>query len=421
MSSLWNRFKKSIGPGVVTGIADDDPSGIATYAQTGAIFGLAQLWLTLYAIPFMIAVQEMCARIGMTTGKGLAGVIKSSYSRTVLLFAVTLLAIANIVNIGADLGAMGQAVSMVSPFSSSFGLACITLFTIITAILIPYPTYAKILKYFAATVLSYVVAAFFIHQDWKAISFATLIPHMEWNKAFLLNITAFLGTTISPYLFFWQADEEVEEQIEKGTIAEFGKGKPTVTQTDLRQMRNDTVAGMVLSNLVAFFIIITASSALTGSGNHTISSATELAEALRPLAGDFAVYLFAFGILGTGLLAVPVLAGSLAYAVAETFGIPAGLGKTFTQATGFYVVLTVAVLFGTGLNFIHIDPILMLYYAAAVNGILAAPLLAIIITIANNKKILGEYVNKTLSNVLVVVTALIMGVISLLTLYSFFG
>lgn len=419
MSSFWNRFKKSIGPGVVTGIADDDPSGIATYAQTGAIFGLTQLWMTLYSIPFMIAVQEMCARIGMATGKGLAGVIKSSYSRTVLLFAVTLLAIANIVNIGADLGAMGQAVSMVSPLSSTIGLVLITLFTVVTAILIPYPTYAKILKYFAATVLSYVVAAFFVNQDWKAITFATLIPHLEWDKAFLLNITAFLGTTISPYLFFWQADEEVEEQIEKGKIAEFGKGKPIVTRTDLRQMRNDTVAGMVLSNIVAFFIIITASSTLNGNGNHAIASATELAEALRPLAGDFAVYLFAFGILGTGLLAVPVLAGALAYAVAETFGISVGLGKTFTQATGFYIILTVAVLLGTGLNFMHIDPILMLYYAAAVNGILAAPLLAIIITIANNKKILGEHVNGKLSNVLVILTALIMGIISLLTLYSF--
>jgi Mn2+/Fe2+ NRAMP family transporter len=333
---------------------------------------------------------------------------------------VTLLAIANIVNIGADLGAMGQAISMISPLSSGVGLLFITVFTIVTAILIPYPTYAKILKYFAATVLSYVVAAFFIHQDWKAISFATFIPHMEWNKAFLLNITAFLGTTISPYLFFWQADEEVEEQIEKGKIAEFGKGKPVVTRADLHQMRNDTVAGMVLSNLVAFFIIITASSALTSSGNHTIASATELAEALRPLAGDFAVYLFAFGILGTGLLAVPVLAGALAYAVAETFGIRAGLGKTFTQASGFYLVLTIAVLAGTILNFIHIDPILMLYYAAAINGILAAPLLAIIITIANNKKILGEHTNGKLSNALVILTTIIMGIISLLTIYSFF-
>jgi NRAMP (natural resistance-associated macrophage protein)-like metal ion transporter len=421
MSSLWNRFKKSFGPGVVTGVADDDPSGIATYAQTGAIFGLAQLWLALYAIPFMIAVQEMCARIGMVTGKGLAGVIKSSYSRSVLITAVLLLSVANIINIGADLGAMGQAVSMISPISFGVGLTIITIFTIVTAILIPYPTYAKILKYFAATVLSYVVAAFFVEQNWKDITIATLVPHMEWNKAFLLNITAFLGTTISPYLFFWQADEEVEEEIESGKIKEFGKDKPLVTKDDFRQMRADTIAGMVLSNLVAFFIIITASSTLTQDGNHTISSATELAESLRPLAGDFAVYLFAFGILGTGLLAIPVLAGSLAYAVGETCNIKIGLGKTFKQAPGFYIILTIAVLVGVVLNFTNIDSLLMLYYAAAVNGILAAPLLMIIIMIANNKKILGDQVNGRMSNIFTSLTAIIMGIISLLTVYTFFA
>ncbi len=419
MVTIWKRIKRSFGPGFVTGVADDDPSGIATYAQTGAIFGLSQLWLTLYAIPFMVAVQEMCARVGMTTGKGLAGVIKSVYSRTILITAVTLLAVANIINIGADLGAMGQAVSMISPISFAVGVTVITLFTIVTAIIIPYPTYAKILKYFAATVLSYVVVAFFVKQDWRAITFATLIPHMEWNKDFLLNVTAFLGTTISPYLFFWQADEEVEVEIEKGRIAEFGKGKPQVTKADLQEMRADTIAGMVLSNLVAFFIIITASSTLTANGNHAISSANELAEALRPIAGDFAVYLFAFGILGTGLLAVPVLAGSLAYAVGETFGMPVGLGKKFKQATAFYVILTISILVGVLLNFSSIDPLLMLYYAAAVNGMLAAPLLVIIIMIANNKKILGDKVNGPLSNTFTILTAVIMGGISLLTLYSF--
>lgn len=419
-SSIWNRFKKSLGPGLITGIADDDPSGIATYAQTGAIFGLGQLWLTLYAIPFMVAVQEMCARIGMVTGKGLAGVIKSNHSRTVLLATVTLLGIANIINIGADLGAMGQAVSMISPFSFGVGLAGITIFTIITAIVIPYPTYAKILKYFAATVLSYVVAAFFVNQEWKSITLATLIPHMEWNKAFLLNVTAFLGTTISPYLFFWQADEEVEEEIVEGKINDFGNGRPKVTKTDLRQMRSDTIAGMVLSNIVAFFIIITASATLTENGNHSIGSAVELAESLRPLAGDFAVYLFAFGILGTGLLAIPVLAGGFAYAVAETFDLSMGLGKTFMQARGFYLILAISVVVGVFLNFLQIDPILMLYYAAAVNGVLAAPLLIIIIMIANNKRILGDQVNGKLSNFLVSLTIIIMGVISLLTVYAFF-
>ncbi len=419
MSSLWKRFKKSLGPGLVTGVADDDPSGIATYAQTGAIFGLSQLWLTLYAIPFMVAVQEMCARIGLTTGTGLAGVIKSHYSKSILLSAVSLLAIANIINIGADLGAMGQAVSMISPISFGVGLTAITIFTIVAATMLPYPTYAKILKYFAATVLSYVVAAFFIQQNWKDIAFATLTPHMEWNSAYLLNLTAFLGTTISPYLFFWQADEEVEEEIEKGRISEFGKGVPRVTAMDLREMRSDTVTGMVLSNIIAFFIIITASSTIAENGNTTITSASQLAEALRPLAGDFAVYLFAFGILGTGLLAIPVLAGSLAYAVAETFNLHEGLGATFKKAIGFYMVLIIAILAGVLLNFISIDPILMLYYAAAVNGVLAAPLLVIIILVANNKKILGERVNGRLSNIFTIVTAVIMGIISILTLYSF--
>ena len=418
--TLLKKIAKSLGPGVVTGIADDDPSGIATYAQTGAIFGLSQLWLTLYSLPFMIAVQEMCARIGMTTGKGIAGVIKKYYSKKLLLIAVVLLSVANIINIGADLGAMGQAASLISPLSFGISLILITVFTLATTILIPYATYAKILKYFAATVLSYIVAAFFVNQDWQAITFATLVPHMEWNKEFLLNITAFLGTTISPYLFFWQADEEVEEEIEKKKIISFGKGTPHVSKNDIHQMRADTVTGMFLSNLIAFFIIITASSTLTGSGNHTIASATELAEALRPLAGDFAVYLFAFGILGTGLLAIPVLAGAVAYAVAEMLDLPLGLSKTFRQAVGFYGVLIVAILIGVILNFINIEPILMLYYAAAANGILAAPLLVIILFVANNKKILGDKVNGKLSNTLVIITAVIMAIISLFTIESFF-
>lgn len=420
LSSIWKRISKSLGPGVVTGIADDDPSGIATYAQTGAIFGLSQLWLTVYSLPLMIAVQEMCARIGMTTGKGLAGVIKSHYSKKLLLSAVVLLSIANIINIGADLGAMGQATSLISPLSFGISLILITIFTLASSILIPYHIYAKILKYFAATVLSYIVAAFFVKQDWGAITFAMFVPHLEWNKEFLLNITAFLGTTISPYLFFWQADEEVEEEIEAKKITAFGKGRPKISEEDIKQMRADTVTGMFLSNLVAFFIIITASGTLAAGGSNTITSAAELAEALRPLAGDFAVYLFAFGILGTGLLAIPVLAGAIAYAVAETFNLPLGLSKTFKQAVGFYGVLSISILVGVLLNFIDIDPILMLYYAAAVNGILAAPLLVIILFVANNKKILGDKVNGKLSNTLVIITAVIMALISLFTIESFF-
>jgi NRAMP (natural resistance-associated macrophage protein)-like metal ion transporter len=418
--NILKRITKSIGPGVITGVADDDPSGIATYAQTGAIFGLSQLWMTLYSLPLMIAVQEMCGRIGMVTGKGIAGVIKSHYSKTVLIIAVGLLSIANIINIGADLGAMGQATSLISPLSFGVSLIFITLFTLLSAIFIPYHTYAKILKYFAATVLSYIVAAFFIHQDWGRITFSALVPHMEWNKEFLLNVTAFLGTTISPYLFFWQADEEVEEEVEKKKIAAFGKGTPHVTSLDLKQMRSDTVTGMFLSNLIAFFIIITASGTFAQNGGQTITSATQLAEALRPLAGDFAVYLFSFGILGTGLLAIPVLGGAVAYAVAETFNFPIGLSKTFKQAFGFYAILAIAILVGVLLNFIKIDPILMLYYSAAVNGVLAAPLLVIILFVANNKKILGDRVNSKLSNTLVIITTILMAIISLFTIEAFF-
>lgn len=413
MKSLLSRLKKSIGPGVITGIADDDPSGIATYAQTGALFGLQQLWFTLYTLPFMIAVQEMCARIGMVTGKGLAGIIKAHYPRFVLFFAVLLLGVANIVNIGADLGAMGVATSMITPLSFGVSLILITIFTLVTAILIPYPLYAKVLKYLAATVLSYVIAAFFVNHNWSDVAFATLVPHIVWTPEFLLNITAFLGTTISPYLFFWQADEEVEEEIEKKKIIAFGKGRPKLTQGDISQMRTDTAIGMFLSNLVAFFIIITASATLRDQGITEIASATQLAEALRPLAGDFAVYLFAFGILGTGLLAVPVLAGSFAYAIGETFNLRMGLGKSFIQATGFYAVLIIATLAGVILNFVSIDAIQMLYYAAAANGILAAPLLVIILFIANNKRILGDRVNTRLSNVLVITITAIMGIISI--------
>lgn len=417
-SSIIKHISRSLGPGFITGVADDDPSGIATYAQTGALFGLSQLWMTLYSLPLMIAVQEMCGRIGMVTGKGLAGVIKSHYGKPLLIIAVTLLTLANIINIGADLGAMGEVSSLISPLSSGVALICITLFTLACAIFIPYHHYARILKYLAATVLSYIVAAFFITQDWQAVIWSLLIPHVEWNKEFLLNITAFLGTTISPYLFFWQADEEVEEEIEKKKLTVFGRGKPTLSKNDIRQMRTDTILGMFLSNLIAFFIIITASGTLSG-GSNPISSASQLAEALRPLAGDYAVYLFAFGILGTGLLAIPVLAGSIAYAVAETFSLPLGLSKKFKEAVAFYGVLTISILVGVLLNFTNIDPIIMLYYAAAINGILAAPLLIIILFVANNKKVLGNHVNGRASNLLVGLTACIMACISLFTIESF--
>ena len=412
--SLLDRFKKSIGPGVVTGIADDDPSGIATYAQTGAMFGFAQLWLALFSFPFMVVVQEMCGRIGMVTGKGLAQIIRLHYSKKILFFIVAVLCIANIFNIGADLSAMAASAQLVYNAPFYFWLIGLTIVTLVVEVMVPYPTYVKVLKYFAATVLAYVVSAFVIKQDWSSIAMSTIVPHFEFNKAYLLNIIAMLGTTISPYLFFWQADEEIEEELESGKLRFMGRGVPKITKDDVKQMRSDTIVGMFLSNLITFFVITTSASTLHANGIFTVTSASDVAEALRPLAGDYATIIFALGIIGTGMLAVPVLAGSAAYAIAESFGWKEGLGKTFPQAKGFYSVIILATLIGASFSFTSIDPMIVLYYAAILNGLLAPPLLIIILLIANNKKILGEYTNKKITNILGWTITIIMSVLSVI-------
>ena len=421
MKNLIARVKKSIGPGVITGIADDDPSGIATYAQTGAMFGFAQLWLALFSYPFMLAIQEMCGRIGMVTGKGLAGVIKKHYNRKILFGAVAVLAITNIINIGADLGAMASATQLILPVPFALALAVLTIITIFTEVFIPYPTYVGILKYLALTVFAYIVAAFAINQDWGLIFKSTLVPHFEWSKAYILNVTAMLGTTISPYLFFWQADEEVEEEILSGKIRAMGKGTPKITATDVSQMRTDTAVGMLVSNLVTFFIIITAASTLKEQGITSITSAAQVAESLRPFAGDFASLLFTLGIVGTGLLAVPVLAGSAAYAISEMFGWQEGLGKKFSQARSFYIVIILSTLVGLLVNLSPINPITMLYYSAILNGLLAPPLMILILLIGNNKKILGDRVNGKLGNILGVIITVIMSALTIYFLYNLFA
>jgi NRAMP (natural resistance-associated macrophage protein)-like metal ion transporter len=414
MNSLIEKLKKSFGPGVITGIADDDPSGIATYSQTGAMFGFSQLWLALFTYPFMIAIQEMCGRIGMVTGKGLAGVIKSHYGKPVLFGSIALLAITNIINIGADLGAMASATQLLLPLPFTWILAAFTIVTILTEVFIPYPTYASILKYFAITVFAYILAAFAIHQDWHAILLATIIPHFEWSSAYILNVTAMLGTTISPYLFFWQADEEVEEEIIQHKIEAIGKGVPKITTADISQMRTDTAFGMLISNVVTFFIIITAASTLGAHGITSITSAAQVAASLEPFAGKFASLLFALGIVGTGMLAVPVLAGSAAYAISEAFGWEEGLGKKFSQAKAFYTVIILATLFGLFVNVSPVNPITMLYYAAILNGLLAPPLMILILLIGNNKKILGDRTNGKLGNFFGIIITVMM---SCLTLY----
>ena len=402
------RLLKTFGPGFVTGASDDDPSGIATYSQTGAMFGYTQLWTALFSFPFMAVIQEMCGRIGMVTGKGLAGVVKSHYSKKLLYFAVVLLLVANTINIGADLGAMVAAAQLLIDVPFVILLILITAGTLALQILVPYKVYAKFLKYLTLSLFAYFIVVFVVKQDWGALILATFVPHISLTKEYLVNIVAILGTTISPYLFFWQASEEVEEEVDAGKIANMGQGKPRFSPFDLKTMRKDTVSGMLFSNLVMFFVIATTASTLHTNGIVNIVSAAQAAEALRPLVGDLAFVLFAAGIIGTGLLAVPVLSGSAAYAIAETLGWKEGLYRKVSQAHGFYGVIAIATLVGLVLNFIPIPPFTLLYYAAVLNGIAAPPLLVILLLVANNKKIMGKNTNTRASNVLGVIITTVM-------------
>lgn len=418
MSKIKAFFKK-LGPGFITGIADDDPSGISTYAQTGILFGYGQLWLTLFSLPFMVAVQEMCGRIGMVTGKGISQILRNHYSKTILIGSVTLLVVANIFNIGADIGAMAASAQLVYDISFGWWVIGLTLFTLVVLIYTPYPTYVKFLKYLSLSIISYIIVALIVKQEWREIAMATFVPQIIFSKEYLINIVAMLGTTISPYLFFWQADEEVEE-LETQKKSFLHKGMPTLRRAELKEMRTDTVVGMFLSNLIAFFVIITTASTLHNNGITEISTAAQIAKALEPLAGSYSTVLFALGIIGTGLLAIPVLAGSAAYALSEACGWKFGLGRTFKQAKAFYGIIIIATLIGVLVNFTSIDPMLLLYYSAVLNALLAPPLLVMILLICNNEAILGKYTNSTLSNVFGWMITIIMSVVSLLLIGTFF-
>jgi NRAMP (natural resistance-associated macrophage protein)-like metal ion transporter len=399
MKKNVRKFFKSLGPGFITGASDDDPSGIATYSQTGAQFGFKQLWVALFTFPFMVVIQEMCGRIGLVTGTGLSGVIRKHYSKKALYFTISLLLIANTINIGADLGAMAAALELLIPVPFTILLLGVTAFTLILEIFVSYHVYVRILKYLALSLLAYVVIVFLIKIDWRSVAYHTFVPHLSLQKEYILNIVALLGTTISPYLFFWQANEEVEEEIEEGKLKTSGRGIPKITNLDIKNMRRDTWVGMLFSNLITFFIIVTAAVTLGAQGITNIETATDAAQALRPF-GMAAFLLFTVGIVGTGLLTVPVLAGSASYAISEAFKWKTGLYRKFSQAHGFYGIITIATIVGLLVNFTHIPPFKMLYYTAMVNGILAVPLLIVILRIANNKKIMGERVNSRASNVL---------------------
>jgi NRAMP (natural resistance-associated macrophage protein)-like metal ion transporter len=407
--SRVRKILSVLGPGFITGAADDDPSGIGTYSQTGAQFGYTQLWTMLFALPFMIAIQEMCGRIGIVTGRGLAGVIKKHYSRKILCTAVVLLLVANAVNIGADLGAMAATAQLLAGGNLSAWLIGMTFVTLVLEIFVSYHAYARILKYFTLSLLAYVATTFIVSQPWPTIIRSTLIPHISLTKDYLLNIVAIIGTTISPYLFFWQANQEVEEAIDQKRLKSMDHGKPRFDMRHVRRGQIDTTVGMTFSNVIAFFIIATTASTLGASGMTSIETASQAAEALRPLAGKYASVLFAVGVIGTGLLAVPVLAGSASYAIAEAAGWKAGLYKTIDQAHGFYGVITLATLLGLLVNFTGIPPFKMLYYTAVLNGLLAPPLMIVILLVANNPEVMGKYRNGRLGNLFgVAITAIML-------------
>lgn len=413
------KFLKLLGPGFITGAADDDPSGIATYSQTGSLFGYSQAWTALFSFPFMSVVQEICGRIGLVTGMGLARVIKAHYSKWILYLAVFILFFANTINIGADLGAMAASAKLLIDLPFVFWIIIITASTLLLEIFVPYPTYAKLLKYLTFSLFSYIITVFIVKQDWFKIIKSIVIPNFSFSKEYVLNIVAILGTTISPYLFFWQADEEVEEEIQNHKIASMGRGKPHINKGDIKKLRLDTVIGMFFSNLVMVAIIITTASTLNTHGIRNIATADQAAAALRPLAGDFAFLLFAAGIIGTGLLAIPILAGSASYAISEAFGWKEGLGKRFSQAKAFYLVIALATIFGLIVGFLPIKPFEMLYWSAVLNGLCAPILLILIMRISNNKQIMGDRVNSRFSNAFGWGITLIMGLCGIFLLLSY--
>lgn len=417
--SLWGKVKtfgKTLGPGLITGAADDDPSGIGTFSQTGAQFGYTQLWTALFTIPLMIAIQETCARIALETGTGLARVIGKHYPKWILYACIFLLFGANAINLGADLGAMAAAGQMLIPLPFLVWLILFTLLTVGLEVFLNYSQYARLLRFLTLALLAYVFTVFAVHQDWGQALRNTFIPAFQFDQARLMNLVAIFGTTISPYLFFWQASQEVEEEIDQGkTTTAARRG---VSRNELKWMRTDVVVGMFVSNIVTWFIIVTAASTLHQNGILDIDSAPKAAEALRPFAGPFASLLFAAGIIGTGLLAVPVLAGSVAYALADTFKWPEGLALKPKQAPQFYGVIAVATLLGAGMNLLGINPIKALYLSAILNGLVAPPLMVLLMLIGNNRKIMRNRVNSRISNWIGWIAVLIMTVSAVALLVS---
>jgi Mn2+/Fe2+ NRAMP family transporter len=400
MGTRLARFWKKLGPGLITGASDDDPSGIATYSQAGARFGPQLLWTALATYPLMVAMQEMCARIGLVTGRGLMGNIRLHYPRwiTVLILAVSFPAIT--LNIGADIAAMGAVVHMLAPDVPAFlASAAVAVLLTITLVVWNYRRIATVLKWLCLVLFSYVLIPFFTDTDWSETLMRTLLPTIAFTPEYLLALVGILGTTISPYLFFWQASMEVEEVQQRHLV---------VDKRIIRAMETDVRGGLVLTNVVFFFIILATGTTLFHAGVHDITTVEEAAVALRPLAGDLSYVLFACGIIGTGLLAVPVLAGSLSYMLAETFGWQQGLDRKFHEAKGFYLTMIVSIAVGLTIDYLEVSPIKALLWTAVGYGVTAPLLIGIVLHLCNQPGILGEQVNGRWSNVLGLLTLLLM-------------
>lgn len=412
-------YLKKLGPGLITGAADDDPSGIATYSQTGAQYGTKLLWLSLWTFPLMSVIQEMCARIALVTGQGLASNIKHAYPRYMLYICASLLFIANTINIGADLGMMSKAIQLIFPnFSYVLGIILLGIGGLWLQVYIPYQKYTKYLKWLVIALFSYIATGLIIHMDWNLLVHDLIVPHIEFSKTQILLITGILGTTISPYLFFWQTSQEVEEQIAEGKTTV--RSRHGTTDAEVKNMRIDVWIGMFLSNLVMFFIIAVCANTLFAHGITTIDSANDAALALTPLAGPWATLLFAIGIIGTGMLAIPILAGSTSYAISESLGWKEGLYRKLNEAKAFYKVIIASIIVGIIINFIGVDPIKALIYSAIANGIVAPIVLVFIVQISSNKKIMGHYHNSRFITILGWAITAMMGITAIAAIYSLF-
>jgi len=412
------NYWKQLGPGLISGAADDDPSGVASYSQIGAKFGFQYLWLSFFSLPLVIAIQEMCARIGIVTGRGLASNIKIHFPKYVIYILSFLLLIANVFNIGADLGAMAKSTQLFVPNVSFFIL--LVIFTAISLglqIYIPYARYAKFLKWISLSLFAYVITAFLVRIGLKEVAIHTFIPSMSFNKDVFILVCAFLGTTISPYLFFWQTSQEIEEKILKGGTT-IKLRETEVSKSEIGRMRIDVTSGMIFSNLVSFFIIATCAATLWKGGITNIATASDAAQALRPLAGEGAYLLFALGIIGTGILGVPVLAGSAAYALSESFNFKYGLYRKLKGAYAFYGIIIFSMLIGFVMNLLGLDMIRTLIYAAVINGILAPIIMIFILLISGSEKIMGTYKNSPLITTVGWIATVLMSLVAIATIIS---